>query len=69
MSRTVVDIEDDLLKKAQELTGINKKVEIVNYAIRKLVEQKEIERILELKGQLKWEGDLEEMRKDRSGNR
>lgn len=69
MSRTVIDIEDKLLKKAQKLTGINKKVEIVNYAIRKLVEQKEIEKIFKLKGKVKWEGNLEEMRKGRSGYR
>jgi Arc/MetJ family transcription regulator len=69
MSRTVIDIEDKLLKKAQKLTGINKKVEIVNYAIRRLVEQKEIEKILDLKGKVKWEGNLEEMRKGRSGYR
>ncbi len=69
MSRTVIDLEDKLLKKAQRLTGINKKVEIVNYAIKKLVEQKEIEKILNLKGKIKWEGNLEEMRKARSGYR
>ncbi len=69
MSRTVIDIEDELLKKAQKLTGINKKVEIVNYDIRKLVEQKEIEKILDLKGKVKWEGNLVEMRKGRSGYR
>lgn len=69
MSRTVIDIEDKLLKKAQKLTGISKKVEIVNYAIRKLVEQKEIEKILDLKGKVKWEGNLEVMRKGRSGYR
>jgi len=69
MSRTVIDIEDKLLKKAQKLTGINKKVEIVNYAIRRLVEQKEIEKILDLKGKIKWEGNFEEMRKGRSGYR
>lgn len=69
MSRTVIDIEDKFLKKAQKLTGINKKVEIVNYAIKKLVEQKEIEKILNLKGKVKWEGNLEEMRKARSGYR
>ncbi len=69
MSRTVVDIENDVLKKAQRLTGIQKKVDIVNYALRKLVEQKEIERILELKGKIKWEGNLEKMRADRSGSR
>lgn len=69
MSRTVIDIEDKLLKKAQKLTGINKKVEIVNYAIRRLVEQKEIEKILDLKGKIKWEGNFEEMRKGRSDYR
>lgn len=69
MARTVVDIKDELLKKAQKLTGINKKVEIVNYALKRLVEQKEIEKILNLKGKIKWEGDIEEMRKGRSGSR
>ena len=69
MARTVVDIKDDLLKKAQKLTGINKKVEVVNYALKRLVEQKEIEKILNLKGKVKWEGDIEEMRKGRSGSR
>jgi len=69
MSRTVIDIEDDLLKRAQKLTGIRKKVDIVNYAIRRLVEQKEIEKILELRGKVKWEGNLERMRKGRCGYR
>ncbi len=69
MSRTVIDIENDVLKKAQRLTGIQKKVDIVNYALRKLVEQKEIEKILELRGKIKWEGNLEKMRADRSGSR
>jgi Arc/MetJ family transcription regulator len=69
MSRTIIDIQDDLLKKAQKLTGISKKVEIVNYALKRLLEQKEIERFLELRGRVKWEGDLEDMRKDRRGSR
>lgn len=69
MSRTVIDIENDVLKKAQRLTGIQKKVDIVNYALKKLVEQKEIEKILKLKGKVKWEGNLEKMRADRSGSR
>lgn len=69
MSRTVIDIEDSMLKKAQRLTGIKKKVDIVNFAIKKLVEQKEIEKILVLKGKVRWEGDLEEMRRGRVGSR
>ncbi len=69
MSRTVINIEDDVLKKALKLTGIKKKVDVVNLAIRKLVEQKEIEKILELKGKIKWEGNFEEMRAGRRGSR
>lgn len=69
MSRTVIDIEDGILRKAQRLTGIKKKVDIVNFAIKKLVEQKEIEKILVLRGKVRWEGDLEEMRRGRVGSR
>jgi Arc/MetJ family transcription regulator len=68
MSRTVIDIEDDVLRKAQRLTGISKKVDVVNYALKWLVEQKVIEQVLELKGKIRWEGDLTEMRKGRSGS-
>jgi len=53
MSRTIIDIQDDLLKKVQKATGITKKVEIVNYALKRLLEQKEMERVLELRGKVK----------------
>jgi len=69
MSRTVINIKDDVLKKAQKLTGIKKKVDVVNLALTKLVEQKEIEKILALKGKIKWEGNLQEMRAGRRGSR
>ncbi len=65
MSRTVIDIKDELLEKAKKLTKMTKKVDIVNYALERLVRQKEIEKILGLKGKVKWEGNLEEMRRDR----
>ena len=69
MTRTIIDIQDDLLRKAQKATGITKKVEIVNYALKRLLEQKEMERVLELRGKVKWDGNLEKMRKDRHGSR
>jgi Arc/MetJ family transcription regulator len=65
MSRTVIDLNDELLDRAKKLTGLKKKVDIVNFALEKLVRQKNIEKILELKGKIHWEGDLKEMRKDR----
>ena len=66
--RTVVDINDEMLERARRLTGLKKKVDIVNYALAKLVEQREIEEILELAGEVEWKGDLEEMRGDRVGS-
>ncbi len=69
MARTVIDIDEEAFTKAQRLTGLRKKVDVVNYALKKLVEQKEIEKILDLKGKVRWEGDLEEMRRDRRGCR
>ncbi|MDA8163782.1 MAG: type II toxin-antitoxin system VapB family antitoxin [Desulfobacteraceae bacterium] len=67
MARTVIDIDEEMLARAQQLTGLRKKVEVVNFAVKKLVEQKEIEKILDLRGKVAWEGDLDEMRKDRHG--
>lgn len=66
MSRTVVDLDDKLLRRARRLTGLKKKVEIVNTALKEFVETRDIRRaILELKGRVRWEGNLKEMRKDR----
>ena len=67
MARTVIDLDEEILAKAQQLSGLRKKVDVVNFALRKLVEQKEIEGILRLKGKVQWEGDLEQMREDRNG--
>jgi Arc/MetJ family transcription regulator len=67
MSRTVVDLRDDLMRKAKVLTGLTKKVEIVNLALERLIQQKELEELLSLKGTVRWEGDLRRMRRNRFG--
>lgn len=67
MGRTVVNLNDQLFKRAQRLTGLKKKVDVVNLALERLVRQKEIEKLLELPGKVKWAGNLREMRKNRLG--
>ena len=69
MSRTVVDLRDDLIKRAQHLTGLTKKVEIVNLALERLIRQEELEEILNLKGSVQWVGNLKKMRENRFGPR
>ena len=66
MARTVINLNDRLLR-TQRLTGLKKKVAVVNMALERLVRQKEIEKLLELPGSVEWEGDLREMRKNRLG--
>ena len=66
MSRTIVDINDKLLKKARKLTGLKKKVDLVNEGLNQLVKQKSIEEIKKYQGKINWEGNLEEMRRSRS---
>ena len=69
MSRTVIDLRDDLIRKAQKITGLSKKVEIVNFALERLIQQQEIESVLDLKGAIHWEGNLKSMRRNRFGSR
>ena len=69
MSRTVVDLQDDLVRKGLKLTGLTKKVELVNVALKQLIQQKEIESGLALRGTVSWQGNLRQMRKNRFGSR
>ncbi len=62
--RTNIDIDDDLMRQAMELPGIKTKREAVETGLRLLVQLKRQERILETRGKLRWEGDLEQMRRD-----
>jgi Arc/MetJ family transcription regulator len=61
--RTNIVIDDALMKEAIRLTGAKTKKEAVELGLRTLVQIKRQERIKRYKGKLKWEGDLDQMRK------
>ncbi len=63
--RTNIVLDDELVKRAQRLTGIKTKRELINKALRTLVQLQEQAEILPLRGQLNWEGDLDSMRESR----
>lgn len=63
--RTNVVIEDNLIEEGLTYTGLKTKRELVNYALKELVNRKKRKAILELEGKLHWEGDLKEMRENR----
>ena len=63
--RTVVDLEENLVRRARRLTGIKKKVDLVNTGLQTLIRQKEIEQTLELAGKIRWKGNHNRMRHGR----
>lgn len=63
--RTNIVLDDKLVQRAQKLTGIKTKREVVHEALRTLILLREQSEIRSLRGKLKWEGDLNEQRKSR----
>ena len=66
MGRTTIEIDDDLVERAMRLTGARTKREVVNIALRRLVEKGSLYRsIRRLRGKLAWEGDIDSWRSSR----
>ena len=63
--RTNVVIEDKLIEEGLAYTGLKTKRELVNFALKDLVNRKKRKAILALEGKLHWEGNLKEMRENR----
>jgi Arc/MetJ family transcription regulator len=60
--RTNIVLDDKLVERAQKLTGIKTKREVVHEALRTLILLREQSEIRSLRGKLKWEGNLHEQR-------
>jgi len=63
--KTNIQLDDVLVKEGFRLTGFKTKKDLVNHALSELVRRKNQKRILGLKGKIKWEGNLDEMREGR----
>ena len=63
--RTNIVLDDNLMAKAQSLTGIKTKKGVVEEALRLLIQMSEQSNIRDLRGQLTWEGDLDKLRDGR----
>ena len=67
--RTNIVLDDKLVERAQKLTGIKTKREVVHEALRTLILLNEQAEIRNLRGKLKWEGNLDEQRLSRLRSR
>lgn len=63
--RTNVVLDDELIDRARQLTGIKTKREVIHVALRTLIQIREQEEVRNLRGKLRWEGDLDSQRQGR----
>lgn len=62
--RTNIVIDDKLMEQALKATGLKTKKDVVEQGLKLLVKRKNQQSIRSLRGQITWEGDLDEMRKN-----
>ncbi|MFZ2632198.1 MAG: type II toxin-antitoxin system VapB family antitoxin [Desulfosalsimonadaceae bacterium] len=62
--RTNIVISEDLMNEAMSLTQLKTKKAVVETGLKLLIQMKKQEQLKNLRGKLKWEGDLEKMRLD-----
>jgi Arc/MetJ family transcription regulator len=67
--RTNIVLDDKLIERAQKLTGIKTKREVVHEALRTLILLREQAEVRNSRGKLKWQGDLQEQRLSRFTSR
>ena len=60
--RTNIVLDEALIEKAQELTGIKTKRAVVDGALHMLIPLHEQTEVRQLRGQLRWEGDIDAAR-------
>jgi Arc/MetJ family transcription regulator len=66
MARTNIVLDDDLVDKCRQETGIRTLRALIDHALHELLRHKRQKKVLELKGAVHWEGDLDTWRKGRA---
>ena len=66
MKRTNVVLDEKLVEDCKKVTGIKTQKALIDHALRELLRHEKQIKILELKGKINWDGNLEEWRKGRS---
>jgi Arc/MetJ family transcription regulator len=62
--RTNIVIDDTLMHDARQISGFHTKRETIESALKLMIKVKSQSFIKKYRGKLKWQGDLESMRKD-----
>ena len=65
MHRTNVELDEKLVREGMRLFKKKTKKELIHFALSELIRREKAKGILDLEGEVEWEGDLKEMRKGR----
>jgi Arc/MetJ family transcription regulator len=65
MARTNIDLDERLVAQGLRIFKCKSKRELVHLALTELLKGAKRREILKLRGQIKWEGDLEALRRSR----
>ena len=65
MKRTNIVLDEELIEKGLKVTGIKTRRALVDHALRELLRRESQKMILQLRGKVHWEGNLDEMRQMR----
>jgi len=64
--RTNIDLDEELVSRGLKISGLRTKKDLVNMALREFIRKNDQKKILELRGKIQWQGDLELMRESRT---
>ena len=67
--KTHIELDDELLEQVFELGGFATKKAAVNTALAEYAKLLKRRELLAMRGQVRWEGDLAELRADRRGRK
>lgn len=59
---THVTVDAELIEQGLHTTGLKTRRDLVDFALRELLRRESQKKLLELKGQVEWEGDLNVLR-------
>jgi len=60
--RTNIELDTDLVKEAMRLTKLSTIKDVVHHSLEEVIKSLKRRKMLEFKGKVEWEGDLDEMR-------
>jgi Arc/MetJ family transcription regulator len=66
MGRTNIVLDDELVRACQKATGIKTRKALIHHALHELLRHESQAKILELKGKIRWEGNLKSLRQGRT---